>query len=164
MKAIVEMLATRLQAAMLAGDVVELDDLIADDLIFTDHAGNRSDKAQDLDSTWCSRSYLITLRWTPSTRWLGGAISPSKDCRRLFSSSRAIISTDASPARAEWGGTCLIAASMIDRAISGLFSATRSKIAVKRAVSATRSPWPTISFGNSLVFMVCFLESGKAPS
>jgi hypothetical protein len=48
MKAIVEMLETRLQAAMLAGDVVELDDLIADDLIFTDHAGNRSDKAQDL--------------------------------------------------------------------------------------------------------------------
>lgn len=45
MKAIVEMLETRLQAAMLAGDVVELDDLIADDLIFTDHAGNRSDKA-----------------------------------------------------------------------------------------------------------------------
>jgi hypothetical protein len=48
MKGIVEMFETRLRAAMLAGDVIELDNLIADDLTFTDHAGSRSDQAHDL--------------------------------------------------------------------------------------------------------------------
>lgn len=39
----------RLRLAMLSSDVAALDDLIADDLIFTDHAGNRVGKQDDLN-------------------------------------------------------------------------------------------------------------------
>jgi ketosteroid isomerase-like protein len=46
----IQRLEDQLRAGMLAGDADALDDLIADDLIFTDHQGHRLGKAQDLDA------------------------------------------------------------------------------------------------------------------
>jgi ketosteroid isomerase-like protein len=48
----------RLRRAMLAGDTVALDALIADDLIFVDHAGRRLTKAMDLEA---HRSGLLAI-------------------------------------------------------------------------------------------------------
>jgi len=47
-----------LRQAMLSSDVEKLDQLLADDLIFTNHAGQRQDKQADLDA---HRSGLLKL-------------------------------------------------------------------------------------------------------
>jgi Domain of unknown function (DUF4440) len=47
---IIEMLEDKLQQAMLTSDVVMLDELIADDLVFTRQTGDRLDKQTDLEA------------------------------------------------------------------------------------------------------------------
>lgn len=51
----------RLRAAMLAGDVAALDALLDDDLCFTDQAGNRLSKADDLAAYRSGRLKLETV-------------------------------------------------------------------------------------------------------
>ncbi|WP_026970404.1 nuclear transport factor 2 family protein [Aliagarivorans marinus] len=46
---LIETLEERLRLAMLYSDTTELSELLADDLVFTNHLGQRMDKLQELD-------------------------------------------------------------------------------------------------------------------
>ena len=57
----VNSMEAQLREAMLAGDLKVLDALLADDLVFTDHTGNRQTKADDLAAYRLGRLKITQL-------------------------------------------------------------------------------------------------------